>query len=287
MTTEFGAGSSVSSFGTRRPKNHVVRVEEYRFTLAFNRCFRGPSVSHVQSCFFFVCCWNRDPRSSFIHFITTAVSAKYLSTYLNDSLHALSSCKQENQSPNPQNIPPFRPKKNPPSSELSFPQNTHHQSLNHPQTELPYQTAHPTSYASLRISNHNPNHAVDRFPARSHRAETFSGHPTLAFRLCRHLFRIDACLESYMADTCLMDTPPASALAALAHVSRPGSRRTRIKLPPSHSKPLPLPALTPRICAPSIYLPKRPCSSHPSSLSLSHPWHSATHSSIPPPRFSR
>ncbi len=151
--------------------------------------------------FFFVCCWNRDPRSSFIHFTTTAASAKYLSTYLNYSLHAfLSPCKQE-KSPNPQNMPPFVQKKN-----SSF-------------TELSYQTAHPTSCISLRISNQNPKHAVFALQPRSHRAETFPGHP---IHLCRHLQ--NPCMSRIITrrtDTCLIDTPPASALTVSAHVSRP------------------------------------------------------------------
>jgi len=178
MTTEFGAGSSVSSFGTRRPKNHVVRIEEYRFTLAFNRCFRGPSVSHVQSCFFFVCCWNRDPRSSFIHFITTAVSAKYLSTYLNYSLHALSPLQaREITQPSkhaPLSSPSKKKKKTHPS--LNSPKIPHHQSLNHPQNSpirpptrrATYPSGYRTKIRNTPSSLYSPTTSSGNFPGPSY-----------------------------------------------------------------------------------------------------------------------
>jgi len=128
---------------------------------------------------------------------------------------------------------------------------------------------------------------------RSHRAETFPGHLAPAFRLC-HRFQ-NRCMSRIITrrTPALIDTPPANhphqRPYCLGPCLTPGLRRTRINPPPpSHSRPLPLPALTPCICAP-LYLPsKRPCSSHPSSPSLSRPWHSATHSSTPPPpSFSR
>ena len=87
-----------------------LELKSYRFALAFNRCFRGPSVSHDQSCFFFMCCWNRDLRSSFIHFITTAVICEVPVQRISIIPFTLfPPCKQENQSPNPQNHPPYFP----------------------------------------------------------------------------------------------------------------------------------------------------------------------------------
>jgi len=132
-----------------------------------------------------MCCGiPRDPRSSFIHFITPAVSAKYLFTYLNYSLHALSPCKQENHS-TLKTCPPFRPKK----------KKKTHPSFNSPKIPITsLRTTHRTS-----ISDRPPDELHippdiepksdprrHRFTARSHRAKTFPSSLTLAFHLCRH-----------------------------------------------------------------------------------------------------
>ncbi len=227
MTTEFGAGSSVSSFGTRRPKNHVVRVEEYRFALTFNRCFRGPSVSHVQSCSFFVSCWNRDPRSSFIHFITTAVSIREVPVQRISIIPftLCPPCKQE-KSPKPsKHAPPFRPKKTKKT----------HPSFNSPKIPITsLGTTHRTSISDRPPDElHIPPDIEPKSETRRHRF-TARPHRAKLSRVILHLpftsviaFKIDACLESLhgghlpFRHNTYQSPPPASALTVSAHVSRP------------------------------------------------------------------
>jgi len=164
-----------------------------------------------------------------------------------------------------------------------------------PPTELPYQTAHPTSCISLRISNQNPTHAVialqpDRIERKLSRAVLHLPFTSVV------TFKIDACLESLHGGHLPYRHPTSQSPHQRAPLlSRPMSH-ARLEENTDKAPPLPTPspsrsaALSPCICAPSIYLPKRPCSSHPSSPSLSAPLalgNAFINPPPPPPSFSR
>jgi hypothetical protein len=167
--------------------------------------------------FLFRVLWDRNPRSSFIHFIlqqyprSTCPRISIILFMLcplaskritQPSKHAPLSSKQTHPSLNSPKIPI--------TSLLSHPQNS--------PIRPPTRRAIPPD---IEPKSETRRH---RFTARPHRAKLSRAIPHLRFTSVI-TSKNGACLESYTTNTCLIDTTPAnhptSALTVLAHVSRP------------------------------------------------------------------
>jgi len=165
-------------------------------------------------------------KGSALEFSSTLLLQQYpRSTYPHTSiiLFMLYPLASKRNHPTLKTCPPFVPQKKKKLIRALIPPK-YLSSVSEPPTELPYDSDRPPDELCIPPDiEPKPKTRRLRFTARSR--ETFPGHPTLAFRLCRHFQ--NRCMSRIITRrtsalwTQHQPITPTSALTVSAHVSRP------------------------------------------------------------------